>query len=220
MLPGPNQIIACPHCGALEYYETLMSGNTFGAKLYSDGKQIAPYMPAPPPFVECHVCHQLFWLKDAMEIGTVSPWNSSANDDPSWVAAPQVQSASEEKLYEAIERLVADGSSEQLKQVRILAWHKRNDLYREDASTPIELTAVARKNMQDLSIELSGGGRKGDEVALGDGLMIAELLREQGLFEPAIAFLDKNNWASLQTFADQLTELCRQKNSRVVELSG
>jgi hypothetical protein len=219
MLPGPNQIIACPHCGALEYYETLMSGNTFGAKLYSDGKQIAPYLPEPPPFVECHACHENYWLKDAVEVGTISPWSDSSEDEPSWKQAPLVESPSEEKLYAAIEAHASDDAPDELRRLRILAWHKRNDAYRVDSSMPIELTPSARKNMQDLSIEISDGARQGKQVSLGDGLIVIELLREQGYFEGALEMLEKNKWGDLHNYAQQIAELCRQKNNRVVELS-
>jgi hypothetical protein len=116
--------------------------------------------------------------------------------------------------------LAANGPTEELRQLRILAWHKRNDAYRENAEIPIVLSPVARKNMRDLSIEMGNGGKKGSQVSLGDGLMIAELFREQEHFEFALDFLTKNGWHDLQIFADQLSELCRQKNSRVVELFG
>jgi hypothetical protein len=178
-------------------------------------------LPEPPPYVECHACHKTYWLKNAVEVG-VMPWTCSPGDkyEPSWVSAPLVQSSSEAKFYEAIERLGEDGSVGEVRQLRILAWHKRNDPYRVDTSIPIELTEVARKNMQDLSLELGGGCKQGDSVSLENGLLIAELFREQGHHEFALEFLEKNNWASLQNFADQLAELCRQKNSRVVELTG
>ena len=39
MLPGPYQIIACPQCKGLAKYMTLMSGNTIGARVWTDGKR-------------------------------------------------------------------------------------------------------------------------------------------------------------------------------------
>ena len=32
MIPGPDQIIACPQCKGLAKYMRLESGNTFGAR--------------------------------------------------------------------------------------------------------------------------------------------------------------------------------------------
>lgn len=45
MLPGPTIIIACPLCGQYAKKRTIISGNTFGAKLWSDGKRISPMLP-------------------------------------------------------------------------------------------------------------------------------------------------------------------------------
>lgn len=36
MMPGPDQIVACPRCGALAKYTTFLSGNTIGALLWTD----------------------------------------------------------------------------------------------------------------------------------------------------------------------------------------
>lgn len=68
MMPGPNMIIACPHCGHPIKKRTYYSYNTFGAVLWSDGKQVAPMKPEIPAFVFCKKCGNLFWLKDAKEI--------------------------------------------------------------------------------------------------------------------------------------------------------
>jgi hypothetical protein len=44
MLPGPDQIVACPNCQGLEKYGTLVSGNTFAARVWTDGRQVAPML--------------------------------------------------------------------------------------------------------------------------------------------------------------------------------
>jgi hypothetical protein len=71
MIPGPDQIIACPNCKEHEKYRTLISGNTFGAKVWTDGKQIAPMLPRPPAVVKCHYCGECYWLADAKKIKEV-----------------------------------------------------------------------------------------------------------------------------------------------------
>ena len=74
---GPNQIVACPHCGALAHYRTLVSGNTLGAEGWTDGRQYAPMMVEPPAVVKCHACARCYWLADAKEVGVVArdfPW--------------------------------------------------------------------------------------------------------------------------------------------------
>ena len=37
MMPGPDQIIACPNCKGLARYMTLASGNTLDARVWTDG---------------------------------------------------------------------------------------------------------------------------------------------------------------------------------------
>lgn len=71
MLPGPDQIIACPSCKGLAKYETLKSGNTFGDRVWTDGKRHAPMLPQPPAVVRCLRCNGMYWLSEAREIGTV-----------------------------------------------------------------------------------------------------------------------------------------------------
>lgn len=130
MLPGSNQIVACPECGALASYGTLESGNTLGATLWSDGKSIAPMMPIPPSVVRCHSCTKCYWLEDASEIGQVSSWGAEEDVDPAWLAAPDVEEPSEEEYYSAIRAGLADDADTE-RQLRVFAWWRHNDSYRE-----------------------------------------------------------------------------------------
>ena len=54
MIPGANLIIKCPACQFLHQRESLISGNTFGAEYFSDGKRDAPMLPDFPYFVKCN----------------------------------------------------------------------------------------------------------------------------------------------------------------------
>ena len=44
-MPGNPRILICPFCGTEKQIMSLISGNTFGAELWSDNKQIAPMLP-------------------------------------------------------------------------------------------------------------------------------------------------------------------------------
>ena len=48
MLPGPTLIIACPACKAEHLLPTLASGNTLGARYWTDGYCEAPMLPEIP----------------------------------------------------------------------------------------------------------------------------------------------------------------------------
>ena len=78
MLPGPDQMIACPKCKGVARYMTLMSGNTFGARVWTDGKQVAPMLPNPPAVVKCRHCEECYWLSEAEEIGSVDQWREES----------------------------------------------------------------------------------------------------------------------------------------------
>jgi tetratricopeptide (TPR) repeat protein len=69
MRPGPDRIIACPHCEFKTRVSTLLSGNTFGARRWSDGKEDFPSFPQNPSITRCRRCRNFFWLKNAKNIG-------------------------------------------------------------------------------------------------------------------------------------------------------
>ena len=60
MLPGNSQILTCPHCGQKKEIMSLRSGNTVGAQLWSDNKQIAPMLPEISYVQKCPHCKKYF----------------------------------------------------------------------------------------------------------------------------------------------------------------
>ncbi len=66
MKPGPVLIIACPECDFLMQKDTIESGNTFGAKYWSNGKVDAPMFPNYPNIVKCGDCRVFFWVEDVL----------------------------------------------------------------------------------------------------------------------------------------------------------
>jgi hypothetical protein len=216
MTPGPTQVIACPHCHALESYGTVKSGNTFGAVLYSDTKRVAPHLPQRPSFVECHACRETYWLEDASELGSFSPWAPSPGEkiNPAWKNAPAVRAPGEEKYYDAIDRMAASPSADRLRELRLLAWHAQNDPYRANDAPPFALSPRARENLQNLTRELEAD----PEPDPNNLLLIAELQREQGEFDSALLLLDRTDWGDLKEIAAQIRNECVRQNSRVFEL--
>jgi hypothetical protein len=77
MTPGPTEIIGCPGCGALHKRATIGSGNSLGARLWSDGKLEAPMLPDLPTITRCVGCGRIFWIAQALCFGQVSPFPSS-----------------------------------------------------------------------------------------------------------------------------------------------
>lgn len=215
MLPGPDQIIACPHCKGLARYMTPLSGNTFGAQLWTDGKQIAPMLPTPPAVVKCQHCGKCYWLEHAEEVGTVDRWGSEDQQvDAAWSSAEVVQEPAEEDYYLAIENGLAQGREKE-KILRILAWWRRNDVFRSAPDTPANANPDGagpwRKNLESLAHLLG----EGDET---ESLMKAELLRELGEFEIAKGVLGSIRSRDVVAVVRQMNALCDRRDTRVRQL--
>ncbi|MFY0567459.1 ribosomal protein L7/L12 [Archangium lansingense] len=75
MIPGPDYIIGCPSCGEPHRRGSLMSGNTSGARWWSDGKREAPMLPSRPLVVRCRGCSRYFWLSRGEPLGTIAPFH-------------------------------------------------------------------------------------------------------------------------------------------------
>ena len=60
MILNNAEIVTCPFCGKQKELLSLISGNTFGAVLWSDGKQIAPMLPKVSPVQKCPRCRKYY----------------------------------------------------------------------------------------------------------------------------------------------------------------
>lgn len=230
MLPGPDQIVACPRCEGLARYATLMSGNTICARVWTDGKQIAPMMPQPPAVVKCAHCKECYWLRDAKELGFdgygipgvsfdagefEAAGLESAPVDPTWEAAKHVEEPTEKEYYQAIGRGLAS-DPEQLKNLRILAWWQSNEPLRElpseEAGPKAPTPPERKKNLDALAALLGKGG-------VNERIMQAEVLRELGEFQAAKAVLSRITARKWAWVVGQLRALCDREDScvRVLE---
>jgi len=54
-----------------------MSGNTLGAKIWTDGKQEAPMLPEGIVLSFCNNCNQYLWVEDAEVIEELDPWDDT-----------------------------------------------------------------------------------------------------------------------------------------------
>lgn len=63
MLPANANIVYCPYCGKTKELLSLMSGNTFGAKYWSDYKMRAPMLPIVSPVQKCSHCGKYYLVK-------------------------------------------------------------------------------------------------------------------------------------------------------------
>ncbi len=216
MIPGPDRVIACPHCRALARHRTLTSGNTFGARTWSDGRTIAPMLPQPPSVVRCHACAGFYWLADADEVGTFEPWGKEADAaDPAWTAAPHVQEPAEADYHEAIGQGLATDRELEF-SLRLLTWWRRYDAWREDPESAAVARAAEpgpwRENLEAL-VQLF------DDTDAEQGLVKAEALRELGRFAEAREALARvEPEPEFAVFAQQIRVWCEAGEVGVREL--
>lgn len=72
MLPAPAQLYKCPHCGKTKPMLSLMSGNTFGGELWSDGRAIYPMLPKLSTIQKCSHCGRYSLLRKWRDTGKTS----------------------------------------------------------------------------------------------------------------------------------------------------
>jgi hypothetical protein len=162
----------CPHCKAHVVQEDTLSGNTIGAKYYTDGKREAKMLPDHPALVKCPVCSdKLVWVDEAKEV------------DSGFEAAegkPKVLTPSEKELvaYLASETL----PKEKEFFIRLRVWWMANDAWRWVPNSKPAFSSEQVKNLEALSALL-------DESEPNQRILKAEIARELGNFEECLLLL-------------------------------
>ena len=62
MNPDNPRILTCPHCGGKKKVLSLLSGNTFDMRMWSDNKRVYPMLPEPSFIQKCPHCGGYFLL--------------------------------------------------------------------------------------------------------------------------------------------------------------
>ncbi len=178
MTPGPDLVLACPHCGAAARLFTIESADAAGTISWTDGCQQAPDVPLQPNVARCHACKKLYWAGQAQQLGWLAAEVELPPEHEAWRTAPLIEPLDAGGYYEAIESGLAQTAEQEL-ELRIFAWWRGNDRFRcESAAARFATDEHAVKNMERL-IELCATG---DHEIL---LFRAEALRELGRFEEA-----------------------------------
>jgi hypothetical protein len=216
MIPGPDRIIACPRCKGLARCGSTSSGNTFGARIWSDGKPDAPMLPRLPSIAKCRHCGKYYWIDRAKQVG-IHDWYEDEFDPylrkhPRWPDVEPIVEPDESECCEALAKRLARSKARR-RELRLLAWWKRNDAFRESDGEAREMEARCKENLEAL-VDLL------DESDATDRLMKAEVLRELGEFEAAKVLLQGVDDPELAPFARQLRALCDARDTRVRELES
>ena len=178
MIPGPDIIIACPHCDALAKLPTFDAVDPTGALSWTDGYQELPGCPRQPNVVRCHACSKLYWLAVAPQLGFLMPGEVGEGERAAWNGVPAVTSTDEAGFLESIRDGMAAFPEQEL-ELRVYAWWRGNDKHRyskEPGRFPQSPEAVANaERLIDLAAD-------GDHELV---LFRAEALRQLGRFTEA-----------------------------------
>ena len=162
----------CPHCKAHVVQEETVSGNTIGAKFYTDGKREARMLPDHPAVVKCPVCSgQLFWVDEAEEV------------DVGFEAAegkPKVLAPTEKELAAYLTRETLPKEKEFYLRLRV--WWIANDAWRSVPNPNPAFSKEQVQNLDALSAVL-------DESLPGHRILKAEIARELGNFDQCLLLL-------------------------------
>ena len=161
----------CPHCKAHVVQEETLSGNTIGAKFYTDGKREAKMLPNHPLLAKCPACQRLFWIDEAVEV------------DMGFDAAKgkqQVLAPSEKELLGFLSGPALPRDKELY--VRVRAWRSANDAWRWNPNATPAFSKDQEQNLKALSDML-------DEKEPNQRILKAEIARELGNFDECIGLL-------------------------------
>ena len=211
MLPGPDTFYQCPKCPNLLYRGSLMSGNTFGQTLYSDGYRYYPMMIEFPHLVKCSKCNTIFWIDKAKELGTYEEGQQAGIIDEQWENAQGVSFLSIEEYFRAIEMHVFNNKEEEI-FIREKIWWSYNDrirngeqLYNSDNDKVLWANNI--KGLMDLL----------DENNIEQKITIAELNRNLGQFAECMSIINSIDIPEINWLKERVEKECDEKNNKVIQ---
>lgn len=201
--PAPNIIRECSECSGEIVQNAIMSGNTFGARMWTDGKMEAPMLPDYPWLVKCPHCQALLWIYEAREVGQ----GGFFDENPGWPNAKEPGLPTASDLLRAL--MAGELSAEKDLYLRRRYWWAINDAYRTDPSAVAEFTPLQERLLRSLADVF-------DVADPDQRIAKAEIFRELKMYDDCIRLLadpfDKENHTKVAAFIKELAE----KNQSVV----
>jgi len=234
MKPGPNKVIECPHCGTLHKYGTLLSGNTFRGRVWTDGYAFYPMLPAVPEVTKCSKCDYIFFLRAAVAVGEYDQWRwpprqAERSVPQEWYEAPDIVFMSTDDYYLALSKQLYSDRGEEMYLCQ-MAWHTTNHQLRQLPVTSRTATLFRTPNKptatQENVVVASSTTVKIldrllallDEQVPDERILKAEALRELGRLEEALVILKDPFPEKLQELASFIRSLAEQGLFQVMEL--
>jgi hypothetical protein len=190
---------------------SILSGNTFGSKLYSDGRRISPMLPEFPYITKCKKCETIFWLDETSEEGVYSrDWENNTDfDEPDRAEFLNIQ-----EYLSAIEKGLARNNNELL-YLRQRIWWLFNDRTRDNQEIfkTKEEEAIYRENCNGLLAIL-------DKHDLNQKIMAAEVKRNLGDFDACLDIIETIDHDGISWLKDIFIRNCKEQNRLVVVLDS
>lgn len=183
-----------------------MSGNTFNAKLFSDGKMVAPMLPDFPDLTKCKRCNTLLWLSKLKEIETYD-WIDE--ESSIWKKADEAEFLSIKDYYKALNEGLAENQQEEL-FIRRCIWWAYNDRIRkrkkqfDDENDKLKWEDNCKKLI--LLLDQSDSEQK---------IMIADIKRNLGDFEGCFAIIESITDVEYTWLKEKFFKECEKRNRRV-----
>ncbi len=218
MLPGPPLAVKCPLCHKNKKLMSLMSGNTFGARNWSDTKQVAPMLPRLSPVQRCPHCGGYFMLSAAKTHTSHNPLDRYCSE---------TGDLSYPETVEAFDALIgSDINREQQLELRIALVHSYNDAFRGTASRGYDSEDYDgcdersdedhRRHHDNLLAAIPLLEQNGPDATP----VIAEFYREAGQFDDCIKTLEEYRPTQqfLQRICADIRRHALDRDSRVFEI--
>ena len=204
MIPGKSRILTCPYCGEEKEVMSIVSGNTFGARLWSDNKRIARMLPEISYVQKCPNCGK-YYIMSRLKNTRYSEDRTSF--EQGLLTFPEMK--------EAFVQLSKEGflNKKEESQVRMMLHHAYNDYYYRDGR---------EKEVDDKdNILFHENGLWLIEHHITDNVMKAEFYREIGEMEQARLTLDAAviNNDFVRGIADKIREKLDMDDCRVFEIN-
>ena len=182
MFNDADLVLACPYCDTPSRLFQISSAFTFEAITWTDGWMDAPMMPRAPRISRCRHCQKIFWVFTAQQLGII-PLAATGEAAGDFADIPHLGPLNEADCQEALREGLGANSELEL-ELRVFAWWRGNDAFREPFHpTGHSTSAFAVENMERFILLAENG----DEDLL---LYRAEALRHLGRFEDARHSLD------------------------------
>ena len=181
---GEEEITPCPHCAKLYKKRAIVSYNTFGATIFSDG-HVDGMIPNFVSIIKCsnETCSKFFDLVEQEAIGEISKDEFGKTNNEEWVNATEITNyvIETKSLEDALKTDFIKNVKNEIK-VRTLLLRRYNNKFRENRkNTFSEQELILFTSNAKRLIELLKNSFTTNEL-----LFLAELQREIGDFDASI----------------------------------